>query len=163
MRTPCELWEPLICRGSNDIELISDGDGYEGRCLCDRGTLDPVRDFASLYAFVAFFRRLRMQKAAMRITNSMKAAPPIIPPISGFVRPLLVGALVLSLVALTFAIAVAVGVSFGTAEAFDVFAATEGDAGVDAVTNVEVRVCIFELLSVVVMVSVKVKVDIAVE
>lgn len=102
-----------------------------------------------------------MQKAAMRITIRIKAAPPIIPPISGFVKPLLVG--VLSLLAETFAIAIAVGVSLGTAEAFEVFAATDGEAGVEAVTNVEVMVCVCESLSVVVKVSVKVKVDTAVE
>lgn len=115
---------------------------------------------------MAFFRRLKIQKAAIKITSRMKAAPPMIPPISGFVRPLLVVApplVALPLVASTFAIAVAVGVSLGTAEAFDVFAATDGDAGVEAVTNVDVRVCVRESLSVVVKVSVNVKVVTAVE
>lgn len=140
---------------------MSDGDGYEGRCLCDRGTLDPLRVFASLNAFVAFLRRLKIQKAAIRITRRMKAAPPMMPPISGFVRPLPVGEL--PFVASTFGIAVAVGVSLGTAEAFDVFAGTDGDAGVEAVTNVDVKVCACELLSVVVKVSVNVKVVTAVE
>lgn len=139
MRTLCDVSELIICRGSNEIELISEGDGYEGRCLRDRGTLDPLAVFAS-YFFETFLRRRRMKNVAMRITSKINAAPPMIPPISGFVRPVLVG--VLPLVASTFGIAVAVGVSLGTAEAFDVFAATDGEAGVDAVTNVEVTICV---------------------
>jgi hypothetical protein len=106
--------------------------------------------------------RRRIKKAAMRRTKRMNPAPPIIPPISGFVRPLLVDELSLELEACVFAIAVGVGVILGTAEAFEVFAATDGEAGVDAVTKVEVMVCVCESL-VVVKVSTRVKVATAVE
>lgn len=98
----------------------------------------------------------------MRSTNRITPAPPIIPPICGFVSPLLVDELSLEVEAFVFAIAVGVGVILGTAEAFEVFAATDGEAGVDAVTNVDVMVCICESL-VVVRVSTRVKVVTAVE
>lgn len=94
---------------------------------------------ASSYFFETFLRRRRIQNAATRITSRMNAAPPMIPPICGFVRPPFVD--VFPLVASAFGTAVAVGVSLGTA---DVFAGIDGEAGVDAVTNVEAIVWVCE-------------------
>jgi len=60
-----------------------------GRERPERRSLEEVRDSRSETALTAAFSRRRMKKAIIRITTRKATAPPIIPPISAVVRPLL--------------------------------------------------------------------------
>ena len=73
-------------RGSTDNASTSNGRGPD---LPDRGPLEEVREFAISVAFMALLRRRRMRKVAMRRARRMNIAPPMIPPSSGVVSPLL--------------------------------------------------------------------------
>jgi len=98
-----------------------------------------------------------MKKAAVNITMSMNTAPPMIPPISGVVRPLdgVPKAAV-------FDIADASGEVLATTPRASV-GAEFADPITVAETIVVVIVCGFKLASVVVVVSTKVKVVVSVE
>lgn len=115
-------------------------------------------DLAASDAFMAWSRRRRMKKAAIRTTKRRVKAPPMIPPISGLVRPL-VGVPLAAVLETAVAETPTLGSTDG---AEDDVAVGVGAWGVAAVMTVLVivKVCDSE---VVVNVSVKVKVVTSVE
>ena len=153
-----ETSDPVIINGSKDIASTSgpnDGLGREGR---ERGPLEDVRDFAVVTSMALLSFRM-IKNVATIMTMRMATAPPMIPPISGLVSPPEA-----ALLASVLGIAVADKAILGTTPdgAKDEVAAAVGADGVAAVTTVLVTVCGWELASVVVKVSVKVKVVIEV-
>lgn len=141
-------------RGS--IEM-SDSDGFGYRGWRERSPLDRVRvrDCDAVVALTTLLRRRMMKSVATMKITRRAIAPPMIPPISAFVRPPLPGALV----GLVFRIAVAEGVTLAMTPPGAVLLATSvGNVGVEAVVTVDVTVWGRFWASVVVRISVMMKV-----
>jgi hypothetical protein len=144
----------VIINGSRGIASISDGRiGLE--CT---GALEDLRDWTAAAAFMARFRRLIIMQVEIRTTRRIKMAPPTMPPSSGVVRPL-VGVLLAAVLGISVASDEALGMADGVDEEV---AAAVGACGVAAVITVVVRVYGWKLASVVVKVSVIMKVVIEV-
>jgi hypothetical protein len=150
-----ETSDPVIIKGSTDIASISSPNGGLGRDGRERGPLDDVREITLVVTFIALLSFRRIKKVATNKMMRIATAPPIIPPISGLVSPL-EGALLASVLEIAVAGKAILGTTPDGAE--DEVAAAVGADGVAAVTTVLVTVCGWELASVVVKVSVMVKV-----
>lgn len=153
--------EGVIINGSTDISSTS---GLRlGGAFClerpDRGPLDEVREFVASVALTTLFRRRIIKVATIKIMIRNPIEPPIIPPIIGVVIPVV--PLFEAPVASVFAIGTADEGSLGIKPSLEDTVAV-GVTGVVAVTLVLVTVTGFELASVVVIVSSKVKVEILV-
>lgn len=88
-RTLCENSEGVIIRGSTDIASTSCCIDWVCRDLRDLRSLDVALELASSVTLIALFNFLRMKKVAIMMTSKKTEAPPMMPPSSGFVSPLL--------------------------------------------------------------------------
>jgi hypothetical protein len=101
---------------------------------------------------MAVFRRRRMKKAIIRIMTRKATAPPIMPPISAVVRPLLLlGVPEAGVLAIAVGVACTFGIKFAS-----VLAVAVGATGVVTAWIAVVMVTACELASVVVRVEVRV-------
>jgi hypothetical protein len=98
---------------------------------------------------MAVFRRRSMKKATTRIMTRKVTAPPIIPPISAVVSPLLLELPVAAVLAIAVGVEVTFGIKLDSTATVSV-----GADGVAAVTAVVVIVTACELASVVMRISI---------